>query len=337
MEQVNFGYVGDDGFTIYRQCLEYARRRILLKKSESELSEIVTETETLFEILVAMAIKNGYDVDAILKNPDLRGETCYDIASRFSEKISNNILNRGIIVNSIRTDMMVRDFKNPKLAIQMMKMGFNPHIIDCDGKSQLDYYPSSFESEEAKRLLETFPRSIHYSIDDVECPSDCPAFSSAECPSRFKKFVIKNGSLVEMTDQKRIGSGGFGMVFKEDFHGEPMAMKCMPMGKIIKRDFVNETVSDVEKNIAELRIQTAAVGSGVISPVAFVRQQNQEKDLNGKWIAKNYNIYIYPLYDCNLDELHGNYFDQFTEEMIGEIIHQCFIRTGSKYKDLNIL
>ena len=123
MEQVNFGYVGHDGFTIYRQCLEYTRSRILLKKTESELSEIVTQTETLFEILVAMAIKNGYNVDAILKKPDLRGETCFDIASRFSEKISNNIINRGINVNSIRTDMMVRDFRSPKLAVQMMKMG----------------------------------------------------------------------------------------------------------------------------------------------------------------------------------------------------------------------
>ena len=337
MDQVNFDYVGDDGFTIFRQCLEYARSRFVLKKSQSEWSTIITETESLFDTLVARAIKNEYDINTILQKPDLRGETCYDIASRFSDKICNNILNRGVNVNSIRTDLMVRDFRSPKLAVQMMKMGCNPHIIDCDGKSQLDYYPSSFESEEAKRLLETFPRSIHYSIDDVECPSDCPAFSSAECPSRFKKFVIKNGSLVEMTDQKRIGSGGFGMVFKEDFHGIPMAMKCMPMGKIIKRDFVNETVSDVEKNISELRIQTAAVGSGVISPVAFVRQQNQEKDLNGKWIAKNYNIYIYPLYDCNLDELHGNYFDQFTEEIISDIIHQCFIRTGSKYKNLSIL
>ena len=70
-------------------------------------------------------------------------------------------------------------------------------------------------------------------------------------------------------------------------------------------------------------------GSGIIVPVAFVRQQNQEQDGNGKWIAKNYNIYIYPLYDCNLDELHGNYFDYFTEEIIADIIHQCFIRTGS--------
>ena len=70
----------------------------------------------------------------------------------------------------------------------------------------------------------------------------------------------------------------------------------------------------------------ASGGSGIIVPEAFVRQQNQEKDSNGRWIAKNYNIYVYPLHDCNLYELHENYFDQFTEEIVGDIIHQCFIR-----------
>ena len=105
--------------------------------------------------------------------------------------------------------------------------------------------------------------------------------------------------------------------------------KCLIYNLKEFQSYVDETVSELEKNISELRIQIATVGSGIIVPVAFVRQQNQEQDDNGKWIAKNYNIYIYPLYDCNLDELHGNYFDQFTEEIIANIIHQCFIRTGS--------
>ena len=116
------------------------------------------------------------------------------------------------------------------------------------------------------------------------------------------------------------------MVFKELFHGTPMAMKCMLMGKIEDRDYVHETVVDLERNISELTIQIATVGSGIIVPVAFVRQQNQEQDANGKWIAKNYNIYIYPLYDCDLYKLHENNFDQFTEGIIADIIHQCFIR-----------
>ena len=100
------------------------------------------------------------------------------------------------------------------------------------------------------------------------------------------------------------------------------------IGKIEERDFVKDAVSDFEKNISEIRIQIATAGSGVIVPEAFVRQQIQEQDQNRKWIAKNYNVYIYPLYDCNLYELHENHFDNFTEEILGDIINQCFIRNG---------
>merc|ERR1711917_9083 len=137
---------------------------------------------------------------------------------------------------------------------------------------------------------------------------------------------------VKMTDANRIGQGGFGSVFKGLFHGKDKAMKCVLIGQIKGQVMVSDAVSDLEKNISEIRTQMASSGSGIIVPEAFVRQQNQEQDSNGKWIAKNHNIFVYPLFDCNLDELHGNYLDQFTEEIIGNIIHQCFIRTGSGLK-----
>ena len=329
MKQGDFGYVDKDGFTIYRRCFQkYITSRLTLKRPKSEWSKLVPETEAVFYFLVKQGIDNGCDVDSILEIPPSDGSTCFDVASGCSEKICNYIIKRGIKVNSIKTTMLVPSFVYPSLSIQMMENGINPHVIAYDGDSQVDAYPSSFKSEEAKRLLETFPRSVHYSIADIECGETCPA----NCKSSFKRFYCKNGSLVEMTDKNRIGSGGFGMVFRELFHGIPMAMKCTLMGEIEGRDFVKDILSDLEKNIAEIRIQMATDGSGIIVPVAFVRQQNQEQDGNGKWIAKNYNIYIYPVYDCNLDEFHNNNFDQFTEEMIADIIHQCFIRTGSDPK-----
>ena len=281
--------------------------------------------------MVEQGFKNGCNVNLILEKPDSAGTTCFGIASDCSTKISSYFMERFINLNSINTEMNVTKFKYPKFTIKMMKRGINPHVI-CNGYSQIDHYPSSFESEEAKRLLVTFPRSIHFSIEDIKCTADCPA----DCPSKFDKFYYKNGPLVTMTDENRIGTGGFGMVFKELFHGVPMAMKCMLMGKIQYRDTVDKAVSDFEKNISELRIQIATVGSGIIVPVAFIRQQNQIKDANGKWIAKNYNIYIYPLYDCDLYKLHEDCFALFTEIIVGDIIHQCFIRIGSQKKFCNM-
>ena len=135
-----------------------------------------------------------------------------------------------------------------------------------------------------------------------------------------------------MTDANRIGQGGFGSVFKGSFHGEDKAMKCVLIGQIEAQSIVKDAVSDLEKNIFEIRIQMATGGSGIIVPEAFIRQQNQEQDDNGKWIAKNYNVFIYPLYDRNLYELHEKHFDQFTDEIIGNIIHQCFTRKNFNYR-----
>ena len=168
MRQVDFGYVTFDGFTIYSNCFQKYLKRFMLEISESDWAQLVTETEAVFEFLVEQGIDYGYDIDSILEIPNSTGETCFSIASNCSEKISNFIIGRGIKVNSIKSNMMVPAFKYPKLTIQMMEKGINPHVIDYSGGSEVDFYQSSFESEEAKRLLVTFPRSVHYSIEDIE-------------------------------------------------------------------------------------------------------------------------------------------------------------------------
>ena len=326
MEQVDFGYVGRGGFTIYRQCFQrYINTRFTLERPEGEWKKLVSKTETVFDFLIEEGNKRGFDVESILEIPTSEGSTCFNLASRCSKKIMQFIIGRGIKVNSIQTNMMVPAFIYPDLAFPMMEKRINPYVIDFKGDSQIDLYPSSFKSDEAKQLLAQFPRSIHFSIEDINCKNTtCPS----DCSSTFKKFYFKNGEFVKMTDGNRIGQGGFGSVFRGKFHGEDKALKCVLIGQIKIQRMVEDAVSDLEKNISEIRIQMASGGSGIIVPEAFIRQQNQEQDDNGEWIAKNYNVYVYPLYDCNLYELHEKHFDQFTEEILGNIIHQCFIRNG---------
>ena len=327
MDQVDFGYVGGPGSTIssFYNCFKrYINARYSLKRPD--LKKLVTRTETVFYFLVEEGDKRGFDVDSILEIPDSIGQTCFTIASQCSTKISKYIIGRGIKVNSIRLNMIVPEFTYPDLAVPMMKRGINPRVISYDGNSQIDDYPPSFKSDEAKQLLAQFPRSIHFSIEDINCKKTCPP----NCPSLFKKFYFKNGEFVKMTDGNHIGQGGFGSVFKGSFHGKEKALKCVYIGEIVQdRDTVEDAVSDLEKNISEIRIQMAAGGSGIIVPEAFVRQQNQEQDDNGKWIADNYNIYIYPLYDCNLNKFHEKHFDQFTDEIMIDILQQCLTRKCS--------
>ena len=325
MVEVDLGYIGKYEMTIYSRCFQrYIHARYILKRSEADWSKLASKTEKVFKYLVKEGDRYGFDIDSILETTDLNGSTCFSIASQCSRKIANFIIGRGIKVNNITTDMMIPAFKYPELAVPMMAKKINPHVIDYNGFSQMDGFRTSFQSEEARQLSAQFPISIHFSIENISCPKNC----ATNCPSKFKKFYFKNGEFVKMTDANKIGQGGFGSVFKGSFHGEEKAMKCVLIGKIEERTKAKDAVSDLEQNISEIRIQIASGGSGVIVPEAFVRQQNQEQDKDGKWIAKNYNIYIYPLYDCNLYELHDLHFDQFKEEFVGEIIHQCFIRKG---------
>ena len=80
--------------------------------------------------------------------------------------------------------MIIPEFEYPDLAIPMMEKGINPHVIAYTGKSDIDISPSSFKSEEAKQLLAQFPRSIHFSIEDIRCKHTCPS----DCSSAFNRF-----------------------------------------------------------------------------------------------------------------------------------------------------
>ena len=139
MDQVDFGYVGKNGYTIYNQCFQtYLNARFALKRPETEWKKLVTKTEKVFDYLVEEGNKDGFDVDSILEIPTSDGSTCFGYASRCSRKISDYIIDRGIKVNSINTQMMVPDFKYPDLAIPMMKKGINPHVISYSGDSRID-------------------------------------------------------------------------------------------------------------------------------------------------------------------------------------------------------
>ena len=209
---------------------------------------------------------------------------------------------------------------------EMMLSESDSKFVHCYGWRETFTIENSFTSDSKFIYGVNFPRSVHFSIKDIYCDDTCPV----NCPSQFQKFQFKNGELVKMADENKIGQGGFGSVFKGLFHGKEKAMKCVLIGQIGSREFKEHSAAGLERNISEIRIQIACAGAGIIVPEAFVRQLKQEQDENGKWIAKNYNIYIYPLYDCNLYELHENHFDNFTETTVGEIIHQCFIRYGFK-------
>ena len=135
---------------------------------------------------------------------------------------------------------------------------------------------------------------------------------------------------VQITEANEIGRGGFSRVFRAFFQGEEKAMKCVWIGPG-DSEYHNPFMDH------ELRVQVASGGSGILVPEAFVRQQDQEEDENGKLITFDYIIFIYPLYHGNLYELHEIYYDQFTDEILRDIMLQCLTRIFSRSKESVLL
>ena len=89
-------------------------------------------------------------------------------------------------------------------------------------------------------------------------------------------------------------------------------------------------IKELKKNISEFLIQKNTIGPGIVTPLAFIRQQSLEQDENRKWVKLNYNIFVYPLYDQNLYEFHCKNFPNFTDDLLAIIIEQCFQRKNEK-------
>lgn len=193
-----------------------------------------------------------------------------------------------------------------------------------------------------KKIIKKFNRSVYFSIEDYPCPEGC----LLRCKSRMKAFFSNNGSLVKMIKPNKVGNGGFGNVYKGKWHVEKVAFKCIliDLGTYAHK----ETEAFLSRNpklrgltypqflrlqieIEEFRRPFSLSGPGILQPIAFFRQQNQvdegEKTKYGDiwWRPRNYNVYVYPLYECNLYELHNDYHDSFTDEILEHILTQCLV------------
>ena len=143
-------------------------------------------------------------------------------------------------------------------------------------------------------------------------------------------FKIGQGEYIKADDSTRIGKGGFGTVFKGKWHGKESAFKYLRIRnrtnsqEIYVDEIVNNNFERLNEYFKQSNVSISA-NSGIIIPTAFYRQQIQIRS-NEKWIAENYDVYVYPLYDCNLYELHERHFKNFTKEITLNILEQCFKR-----------
>ena len=157
-----------------------------------------------------------------------------------------------------------------------------------------------------------------------------------------------------MNDQNQIGQGGFGNVYKGKWHEEKVAFKCVlvDLGTTAHRETeeyldqnpglrgkVHTQYLRFQKEKEEFTRPFTLSGPGILQPLAFFRQQNQyddgEKTLHGFnwWKPRNYNVYVYPLYDCNLYELHKDYQVKFNDQILEHILSQCLTSLNTLHQN----
>ena len=191
-----------------------------------------------------------------------------------------------------------------------------------------------------KKLIKKFKRSVYFSIEDYLCPEGC----LPNCKAKMKAFYQNDGAMVRITESNQVGKGGFGNVYKGKWHNKPVAFKCVQIDLSLTAHRETEEYLDrnpemrglcypqvrrLEKETEEFSKPFSLTGPGILQPIAFFRQQNQYDDGEKTWYGdiwwkpRNYNVYVYPLYDCNLYEMHNDFHDKFNDQILEHILSQC--------------
>ena len=336
MHKVDFGHVDELGGTLYHNCIQpYIQK--LTEKSLSKLTNEKTVQRTLDNLFYLM--DKGYqhkaDLQKILSKPNQIGDTVFQVMCYYMRETSivDFLLRWNVEINIVKLDFGTCKLLNlPKYNEILLSRKMNPKIIDASGQSPLDVLQkSSFSiSPKLQKLINIYPNAVYYST----VPQMCNAKCSKYCKSKMEPFRIGmngNGEYITANDSTRIGQGGFGTVFHGKWHGKDSAFKYILIRdeKSNNSSYVHEAYNHFNRNIIEYREQldvSKNPNSGVIIPNAFYRQQLQDKNTNGKWVAFNYNVFVYPRYDCNLHQLHNDYFALMDKDIKMNIIDQCFKR-----------
>ena len=311
---MNFEAENQNGRTIFQACFNI----YLANSTHNKLRSLNLRLESVFLTLFDKAAAN-LDSDAfksILQKSDGLGRTVAYQASQFSEKILSKLCEHEIPMNHITANFEVIELNFPVLASKMIKLGVNPRIINLFGESQHQLLNEKHSNDDQLTLqLRNNAKSIYFSMEDEKCDENC----DNPCNSALARYVVHKGIFTDPDKAYRLGGGSFGSVFVGRWHSEEAAFKFIPIRKHKSKSESIFSLSDLRENISEFINQRSVQGPGVLKPIGFYRQQIQKRRP-----VEHFNVIIYPLCDCNLDEFLKSHL--FSENQIADMLNQCLIR-----------
>ena len=337
MHEINFDYSDEIGATLFHSCIRSYVSRSTKDQTDLNLTMKDTIQRTIDNLFYLMEKGEQYtsDIQKIVSRPNHIGETVFHTMfySLGDKAVIKFLINWNIDINIVKLNFDTCNLAtHPEYNEILLKKKMNPKIIGESGKSPLDGLTRSSISlsPQLQKLVNIYPNAVYFSTVPQICDDGCTKL----CKSRMEPFQIGlngDGQYITANDKTRIGVGGFGTVFHGKWHGRESAFKYILIRDETSKNwkYVHEVYNHFNKNIIEYREQldvSRNPNSGVIIPNAFYRQQLQYQDDHGQWIACNYNVFVYPRYDCNLHELHTNHFTKMDKKIKLNILDQCFTR-----------
>ena len=219
-------------------------------------------------------------------------------------------------------------FSNVEITKKMIQF-VNPKIITSkshlDGCQLYDINPQNFPDNLAAEA-EKYPNSIYVAVIDQHCNPDC----TTDCKSKMTAFYYINGVYIDRTIAEKVGKGGFGDVYKGDWHGKVAVFKFikMNMKSLTGMVYAEDLGADLKKRLVE--INKVPNDSIILKPLGHFRQQEQSLDQStGKYIAENFEVIVSPKCRMDLEQFKTDEYPKLQDtncDLLLFILKECLKR-----------
>ena len=143
-------------------------------------------------------------------------------------------------------------------------------------------------------------------------------------------FYYINGVYIDRATAEKVGKGGFGEVYKGDWHGKVAVFKFIKMDikGMAGIQSAEEAGADLKKRLVE--INKVPNDSNILKPLGHFRQQEQSQDQStGKYIAENFEVIVSPKCRMDLEQFRNEEYTKLHDpncDLLLYILKECLKR-----------